>query len=99
MQLGINIWEKSTDNILSIEDDSNLVFWEENITYFLFIKDYSKFTNNRRHCPILMDILASLIVPRFVHEPLCVVWKLVCEGHQPSADLCTLIINQFGNLV
>ena len=55
MQLEIKVWKKSTltalnlGNILNIKDDTNSVLWEENITSFLFIKGYSKFTNKRRH--------------------------------------------------
>ena len=92
VQLGIKVWKKSTltalnlGYILNIKDDTNSVLWEENITSFLFIKGYSKFTNNRRHCPTY-GYLVSLIFPRFVHELLCVVWKLVCERQQKSADL------------
>ena len=74
------------DNILNIKDDTNLVFWEENMTSFLFIKDYSKFTNNGRRCPTY-GYLVSLIFPLFVHEPLCVVWKLVFERQEACADL------------
>ena len=91
MQLGIKVWKKSTltalnlDNILNIKDDTNSVLWEENITFFLLIKGNSKFTNNRRYYPI--GYLVSLIFPRFVNEPLCVVWKLVSERQQTSADL------------
>ena len=92
MQLGIKVWKKSTltalnlDNILNIKDDTNSVLWEENITSFLLIKCNFKFTNNRRYCPIY-EYLVSLIFPRFVYEPFCVVWKLVCERQQASADL------------
>ena len=88
MQLGIKVWKKSTltalnlDNILNIKDDTNSVLWEENITPLLLIKGDSKFTNNRRYCPTY-GYLVSLIFPRFVHEPLCV----VCERQQISADL------------
>ena len=64
----------------------NSVLWEENITSFLFIRDYSKFTNNRRRCPT-DGYLVSLIFPQFVHEPLCAVWKLVCERQETCADL------------
>ena len=64
----------------------NSVLWEENRTSFLFIKDSSKFKNNRRYCPTY-GYLVSLIFPRFVHEPLCVVWKLVCERQETCADL------------
>ena len=38
----------TTDNILNIKGDTNSLLWEENITSFLFIKDYFKFTNNRK---------------------------------------------------
>ena len=88
---GNNIWKKSTltalnlDNILNIKDDTNSVLWEENMTSFLPKKGDSEFTNNRRYCPTY-GYLVSLIFPPFVHEPLCVVWKLVCE-RQTSADL------------
>ena len=56
------------------------------MTSFLFFKDYSEFKNNRRRCPTY-GYLVSVMFPLFVHEPLCVVWKLICERQEKCADL------------
>ena len=92
MQLGIKLWKKSIltafniDNILNIKNDTNSVLWEEYITSFLFINGYSKFKNNRRHCPTYGYLVVYFFLDLSI-EPLCVVWKLVCEWQQTSVDL------------
>ena len=83
-----------TENILNVKGDTNSVLWEENITSFLFIKDYSKFTSNRRRCPTY-GYLVSLIFPRFVHQ-----MKDVWFGNWPvSGTKHVQICRQFGDLV